>query len=221
MELSNGLTEWDLRFLAHWDLKTIRYSKFAYRMFTLAGLKARADFEIISAVGENKYPWPELGNNDETIYSAELAPQWPYNEDMYDCDQVDFAQWNQWVEEGYDSRFGEDEWRTEVGPNADYTENFNVKYDKISRSFPLCVKWGAPYRKEVSIDNDLGSYQGGWIQVRNGVIVAINDWYKDAYFDGENGTFYPLKLGLDLKTIRGGDQQSLVDRFYHETGLQY
>lgn len=86
--------------------------------------------------------------------------------------------------------------------------------------FPIVTSacyFGSPYRKEVSEDDNLGTYQKQMFLIDNGVVVHVEDYYGTGRFGSER---FPLEVGLDLYGVYESPEDA-VKAFSHETGCQY
>jgi hypothetical protein len=82
-------------------------------------------------------------------------------------------------------------------------------------------RFGAPYRKEISPDDILGSYQGQSFVMVDGIVTVVKDGYNTGGFNATVGELWrPLKVGLDVYELFPNPEEA-VEAFYHETGLQY
>lgn len=113
-------------------------------------------------------------------------------------------------------------------------------------SEPDVFWFGDPYRKEVSADDNLGTYQRQWFRMMDGVIVGYEDAYNTGCFvsprismigctpaqplwkqnedgiieyDAQAATY--LYNGLDVYRLGYKTVADSVAHFYHETGVHY
>lgn len=142
----------------------------------------------------------------------------------------------EWTEKFYEA------WGKKTKTVALYDENDQMTYK--GPDFSDTAMWigadpdgtkycyfGDPYRKEVSVDDTLGSFQSSSFKVADGVVgqnvyrhadgTESNDdgyWHCASFNSPEGGG--KLEVGLDLYAIFE-DPQAAVDAFYHEVGLMY